>query len=109
MCENQPLEGTSVINIGRGGGNTKSEAGNCARWVCRSSAVLWVPRSASVLRCTQLTVPTSTDGTAGGGRMAGIYLGWGSICVSQPVTAGDGSDLFTDRAQYVLENFPMTV
>ena len=30
-CADQPLEGTSAIDIGRGGGEAKSEAGNCAQ------------------------------------------------------------------------------
>ncbi|MBW02283.1 TBC1 domain family member 9, partial [Eschrichtius robustus] len=60
VSANQPLEGTSAINIGRGGGEAKSEAGNCAQWVCRSPAVPWVAGSASVLRCEHLTVASGS-------------------------------------------------
>lgn len=36
-------------------------------------------------------------GQRGGGHTAGILSGLGSVSITQPVTAGDGSDLVTTR------------
>lgn len=96
-CANQPVEGTSAIDIGRGGGEAKSEAGNCAQGGLQSSLVPWIPRSACVLRCRYLTVASGCRWDGGGGHVASIDSGLGSVIIAQPSAAGDAGDLFTGK------------
>lgn len=94
-CENQPLESTSAINIGRGRRRSKIRqvlgvvpGRSVEAQPSHGSPGVPLSRGARIRQCQQAQVP----GVAGSWQAL-----TGSICLSQPVTAGDGRDLFTDK------------
>lgn len=109
MCANWPLEGTSAIHIGRGGGEAKSEAGNCAQWVCRNPAVPWVAGSASVLRCEHLTVASRYRWDSGW-RARGWHSLWTGLCITASHSWWWEWPVYRQgRVRYALENFPIPI